>query len=497
MARRDDMQVVELVDGAPATGPADPADPAAGPRPRTRWRRLVVGVLAVVVVAATAQGVVTARERAALARLAELPGVLAPVDADLRVLHPVRIGDGATLSPVATSTFEVGADGAQTVRWFAAGSADPLWTTQVAGPDARLTSTDVVTPATRCTTDAEPGADPSTARRHVCLVSDGATYYDPGTDETETVRATTTSVVVLSTADGSEVARWPLPGGEALAVLPGDLVVVGVSTDDAATNTATGYDLLTGAERWTSELPVPRSTHEGSVQVSRAGDLVAFGPSFSSLVLLDPATGETVRDDLLSGVEAGYGWWSTRLDGTLAVTVSSVGGRDRTTLVAADGDPAKDRRLDGVVLEPSVDDGSLSDLLLTLDRGAVHAWDAATGRARWTSAVGSATTAFVVRGRVYVGIQQGAVALDGGTGVERWHADGVAGMEPGIVLTDGRNLLLPLEGGEGGQPSLAAYDLVDGHEVFRSPYPDGVAEVRAAGRTLVGFDDAGNAVVLG
>jgi outer membrane protein assembly factor BamB len=491
MARRDGMQTVELVDGAP-----EPAhdDPPAPPTSRRRW--LVAAVAAVAVVAAAVQGVVSYRERAELARLATVPGVLAPFDGTLDVVRPVRGDESRWLFETAAARFALGEDGSQTVRWFAADSDDPVWTAQLAGPDARLTSTDEVAAATTCTFDARPGTDPSSARRYVCLVSDGATYYD-GVSEGRTVPATTTSLVVLSTADGSELARWPLDRGEALAVLPGDLVVVGAAVDDD-TAVATGYDLLSGAQRWTSEQQhvTRRPDEQEHVQVEPAGDLVAFGPTFGSLALLDPASGAVVRADLLDGVASGFGSWAVLPDGVLAVVADAVDGSERTTLVAADGDPDEDLTLDGSMMWWSVDDESLADLLLTVDRGTVRAWDAATGSARWKAVVGSVTTVLVLRGRVYVGIQGGVVALDGRTGEEQWHADRAAGTQPGTVLTDGRHLLLPLEGAEGGSV-LAAYDLVDGHEVFRSPYPAGVDQVWAAGRTLIGFDDAGDVMVLG
>src|SRR5262245_59540612 len=98
MARRDDLQEVELVeddDVAPALPPGIPWRAVAR---RLPWRRLVAGAVVVAVAVGMSQWVAATREAAAVARLADLPGVLAPVDDHLTVGRPVAREDLGSLA---------------------------------------------------------------------------------------------------------------------------------------------------------------------------------------------------------------------------------------------------------------------------------------------------------------------------------------------------------------------------------------------------------------
>ena len=77
MVRRGGLQEVELVDGELT------ADAPGRRRAPLRW--VVVGLLVLGVGLAATQGMLTARERAAIAELARVPGVLSPVDETLVV----------------------------------------------------------------------------------------------------------------------------------------------------------------------------------------------------------------------------------------------------------------------------------------------------------------------------------------------------------------------------------------------------------------------------
>src|SRR4051812_40712878 len=86
MVRPAPMQDVELVEH---DDPVEPPAPAPAVTAAQRWRlarRWAPYALVLVLVLAGAQAVDVARDRAALAALRDVPGVVRPVDSDLRVL---------------------------------------------------------------------------------------------------------------------------------------------------------------------------------------------------------------------------------------------------------------------------------------------------------------------------------------------------------------------------------------------------------------------------
>ncbi|WP_315094935.1 PQQ-binding-like beta-propeller repeat protein [uncultured Cellulomonas sp.] len=471
MGRPGDLLEVELED------PSDPDRPT--PRQHRRRWWLVVGVTAVASALVVTQWVVDARENAAVARLAQVPGVLAPVDDVLEVVGTLTPQDTATLTGEAYGVLLRGEDGAQSYRWYEPADEGPGWTAPLVGDPAR--AVDPVDPlaGTRCVPDALRGKP----RRVVCLVRDGGWT---GSDELRTI---TTEVVVLDTADGSVLARWPLERGTELTTLPGDVAVVGLAVRFTSL-VVTAYDALTGHELWTYEEPWADGI--GDLDLFRAGDLVGMAGPTGELTLLSP-DGVVVRDGI-----SGWGWESDPRDGALILRGQPPESTWRTTLVARDGDPDADVTFDGDLLRPVVDDGSAPGLLLTGDV-AVHAWDAGTGAARWTTDVWSTTTALVLRGRVFVTTARELVALDGRSGRVLWRSAGAPGLTPSTLLTDGEHVLVALERTNADAvPAVVAYDPASGTEVLRAPYPDGVIEVGALGRTLIGRDAAsGEQVELG
>ncbi|KQY21341.1 hypothetical protein ASD16_18755 [Cellulomonas sp. Root485] len=479
--RRDTLQDVEL------DGPATAPDPPQGRR--RVW--LGVGALVVVLALAGTQALLSAREDAAAERLQAVPGVLRPVGDTLEVVRRLTDDAAAGLTGEAGGTLSLAEDGVLTYRWLAPG--EPGWARQLL-PATRTGSRDVVVVGgSAC----EPDGAAVDADRIVCLVTDGAQVLS-GNGDVDRRPATTTEIVVLGTADGSVLARWPLEHGTSAASFPGDLVVVASATDD--TLRVTGHDVLTGAVRWTREEPA--TPGGGELAVFHAGDLVAVSTARGALRLLS-RDGAMVRDDLvLVGVdspEQGARWgWSTTPGGDLAILGQSADGRLLSTLVAADGDPAADRTIDGEIVPTPVDDGSVPGLLLTSD-GSVHAWDAGTGRARWSADVPSSTNALVLRGRVYVATTaREVVALDGGSGREVWRSDELVGISPSALLTDGTHVLVATDRTTlTAEPSLVAYDAAGGDLVFRAPYPPHVAELEVLGHTLVGRDQGYEQVQLG
>lgn len=497
MARRGGLQEVELL---------DEHDPLSSPPHRHRRRvrpvAVVVGALVVAGGLVATQWVITARERAAVDALAQVPGVLEPVDETLTVQRRVAAEDAGSLFGRSDGFLDRAADGSQSYTWVDGGDGAG-WTAELLGPTAALAavaSWHVVAGST-CVTDSAPSTDPVPATRVVCLVTDGAYVVDPTTGTgIRRVPATTREVVVLSAADGTVVARWPVEAGEHVALLPDDVVALG--SWSATDITLAGYDALSGEQSWRRTEPVPlgsRLSDDDQLDMSlfRVGDLLGYAGPERSLLLLS-TDGQPVRDldeELGGMVDAG---WVTDQDGRI-ILQSQDADSPSTTFLAPDGDPAGDVTVDGRLVHTVLDDGSVPDLLLTADPD-LRAWDERTGEARWTSdEVVSAHSALVMRGRVFVTTVKGVVALDARTGATTWSVETERRMTVTSIATDAHHLLVTLDPTTpGGEPGLVAYDPVTGHEEFRAPFPDGVTTVGPVQGTLVGMDQATNEyVVLG
>ena len=478
------MQSVELLgeialpDAAPAVEPARP-EPRRG---RIRWWSIaVVGAVALAVLVGT-QTVLDTRQRAADARFAAVPGVVAPVGPTVRVTwRPPDALSGLVLAGVVADGAFVGLsvadDGSQAVVAVDQRTGDVRWSTQVFGADGSRALWLDRRVAGRCALAA--------AHELACLVSNDFRHFDRASSP-PVVRATDTRVVLVDTRDGRMVADRVAPGATSMAVLPG-LAVLGTPGRGV-----TGQDLLTGAERWRYTPPsagedLSQAAFTSAIQVFAAGDLVGVTNPGWSVALLD-ATGELVRKP----VPAVAGYRYDQATGTLALLSTTESGQVRTTIVRT----GRDVDLPGTYLDVSVDDGSVPDLVLTSDV-VLRAWDVRTGRARWTSDETASGPALVLGGRVYVSTMTGTVALDGRTGAIVWRSTVSPGHAPGSLATDGRTILVadqPVAGSE--RSELVAYGLGDGRPVWQAPLPDGIRSSTAVGRVLLGLT-ADGAVVLG
>lgn len=480
MGRRGDVQEVELHDSAV------PDDELPTDLRGSRRRVWLVGVVAVVALAlGVTQWVMTARENAAVARLAQVPGVLGPVDGTLQVVQALTPERTATLTGEAYGALLRAEDGAQSYQWFEPADEGPGWTTPLLDAPAGLEDPSQAYFGSTCATDEASGTGAGDADHVVCLVTDSAYVMSSTGQSGEALETTTTDIVVLDAADGSVLARWPLRDGYGVVVLPGPVAVVDAPSDDG--QVVTGYDPLSGRALWTHEAA---STTRPTSEMFRLGDLVALTDASGELTLLS-SDGAVVRSGIAVPGEAsqGRGWNSDPRRGTVTLFAQASDGTSQSVVVSG-ADPATDLEVDGMPLEVGVDDGSVPGLLLTGDN-AVHAYDASTGAARWTTDVRSMTNALVVRGRVYVTTDREVVAIDGRSGRELWRSDELVGLTSSNLLTDGEHILVPAERtGASGVPALIAYDPASGAEVFRAPYPEGVIEVGALGRTLVGRDAA-------
>ena len=491
MRQRVDMAAVEL-DDEHDDPPSRPAEPQRRHRSR-RW--LLVPAVAAVALLGT-QLVVEARERAAVAALARVPGVVRPVDKDVEVLWtqdpggselwPGLPGDGVLVGLQRTS------DGSQALVAVDELTGERRWATPLA--DAHVDhAAGGLSPVGGC--HPEPGG----TGRVVCLVTDAYLAYRES--ENVLVPSETSRVVVADLADGSVVAEGEAPGAVAFAALPGAVALAVPQADGSLVVTST--DVLTGREQWQTVVPpAGDEPDEGgfvdrSTTLARAGEGIAVVTAGRRMTLLDGADGS-----VLSKVDAGDGFVTDSAQGTVAVFTLDDEGRVSTTLLGGGGPEIV---LPGRLARVTVDDGSVPGLVLTVG-SKVHAYDRSTGNDRWDVGHGLSGGVLVVRGRVYLSTPDGVVALDGSTGEELWRAPVLPGRTMGDLVTDGLHVLSaqqrPDEPGTvtalndwPGVGELVAYRFDDGAEDWRVDLPGTLLGVASVGHTLMGWGSG--AAVLG
>ena len=266
------MQQVEVVDDDHLVAAA--AEPQAVGRGRVWWAVLLVVTLVLV----GTQLVLAARDRTASARLAQLPGVLAPVEADVGARWRVDAADVEVLTEgteVDGSLIGVrtGQDGAQSVVALDRRTGAERWTTPLADADAVLAQRGARASRTVCAP--VPGAEEAEPLV-ACLVSDALLGTSARGRQTLSRPPTTSRVVVVDAADGRVVADRTAPAALTFALLDG-LVVVADPGDDGHAD-VTAQDLLTGEVRWRHRSPRPELDRAGDVsgfEVLALGDRVA------------------------------------------------------------------------------------------------------------------------------------------------------------------------------------------------------------------------------
>lgn len=408
------MTVVELDD-------APPERPAAARRPRARlpWLLAAAGVVVALV---TAQLVLDARERARLAGLADVPGVLAPLDGPPRTLWTVAAdaeGDQPSwpTEPVAGTTVVVRrVAGDRTVRGMDARTGEVRWSTPL---------------------PLEPGASPALPPATWCEAVGRSGVVRCESQFPAGTRTVTTSFL-LDLADGRLLRQ--VDGAEQ-SVVAGDLLVVGTSrrADTDVAWTLAAQDPRTGEQVWSTSLPAVRRVERvnlGSQVVGVTASLVAAGgrvmlteSGHVTVLAPDGAVERTIQVGL-------DGWTTLTPDGTVGWSpYGAMAPAPRLWL--PDGTQVD---ADGYPVTPDVDDGSAPGLLWVEDSDdrELVVMDAATGRTLWRA---PATTAPVVLdGTVYAGTATGAAAWDARTGRQRWRTE--VGRQAGLVVTDGRSLLV-------------------------------------------------------
>lgn len=445
---RSAMHDVELLegDGPPGEEPA----PTRPRRARTWWA--VVAAAALVVGGALAvqhRSDAAADERAA--RLAQVPGVLAPADGSLRPLWRLE-------QPQAAVTYGGAADGVLLggtsagdgfdLHGVDAATGDVLWRTPVEVPvDETLWSWCHPVRDADGRDLAVCTAGPDAPAASIALSSRTVWTVEPRTGEILTSRRVRGDSTVLVTADQLVVAESP----------------------DTGVWRVQSLDPSSGEPRWTFTPPIPR-THADFSQPQLLDDgtgdvLVSLG---GHLWLLDGAGTPLVDRTTPDGT-----WWVTLRAGTSLGRSFSGGGADGLALLP-------DRTTVPIGEQPVYvfpDDGTAPDALFTLDTRAEGTWlvarSAESGDQRWTVRE-NALTSLLVEGTLYIGTSDSIIALDPATGDVRWRRD--VGHAVDQMSTDGDDLVVVAP-----PTTVAAYSRHDGHPTWTADLADQLGGLASVG----------------
>jgi len=424
---RTSMTEVDLQDGGAAT---DPAPDRPSVLRRYRWWALGL-VVALVATAVVVQQRGDARAADRLAVLAQVPGVLAPLDAHVAARWTLPADQASVVygRPVAGVLLggSSGADGFH-LQGVDAASGRLLWRTPVDVPNdetlwswCRPVTSSSGTPLAVCT------AGPDAPAALIALSSRTVWTVDPTTGTVLTSRRVRGNSTILVTDD-----QLLMTSG----TVDGDWDVTSVDPSDGGARWS--YRLPRG-QRGTGQVqPQLLDAGSGRVLASMAGQASVLDRSGRALTTLstDPGT-----------------WWVALRSGAQIGRGSSAGTGPRSVLLLPDLTTVAVSEQPVAV---TIDDGSAPDVLLTRseDGSALVARSVTTGGALWRAALEVRST-IVVQGSVYVGTSTGIVALDAGTGAVRWTRDLDRPVE--TLSTDGDDLVTVVP-----PTSLAAYSRLDG-----------------------------------
>ncbi len=485
-------------DGArPARTGAD-TTPGTG---RRSGRRLLL-VVGFVLALAAAGALDAGRAREGTDRLADVPGLLAPIDAPPREAWRAAGGAWGTVAAdrgLVLATVLTPAGSTLTATEVATGA--PLWSAavpEVSGTrDVACVTVDTTAPPGP---DDDAREDPAVATHVVCrlLTPTGRTAAGD--------RLGTSLLVVLDARTGVRVAERPLGSTmSTLAVAGPDLLLVELQPDGHGT--VLREDPVTGSVLWSfrtsrplpdlgAGLPVPTARVQhglvavdgpGAWALTSAGALL--GEWYPRGTRLPPGVRRAVDLTVLPGGRFAVTDATTHDDGVRAapsVVTAGTTGAGSTPSADAASDAPEVLTIPGRILVPVVDDGSAPDVLLTVPFGDGHvvAVDADSGRELWRAETRVGTRAVLLDRRLVVGTAGGVRALDVRSGQVRW-ATGPDVVPSGPdLLTDGEVVLVPVRQPDR-RPALVALGITDGDERWRSPVRAGVLELRALdGRAL-------------
>ena len=419
-----------------------------------------------------------AYERHRLAGLADVPGVVGPLDGPPHALWAGLRPDSATyeVGGVLVGTWRSETEGAL-VRGLDAQTGTRVWSLPVAGPHAW---------GDQCAL-ADGAVDGPHRAMLACVVVDEAPA--PPVDHPDTsTRATTVHVAVVDPRTGHVLATYPATPTDTISSLGTD-IAIGSVVDGRSE--VTRFDPRTGRTVWTAH---PTSTSAPDValtgaSVSSSGDglVVDAGTQVWEL----SAAGAVVHEwsglpnDDVRSIRTTPGWHILR------TTYAQSGGGSSTTDLTTGATIVTPP---GQQVMTGTDDGSAPLLLLT-SGAALTAWDLATGELRWTTD-GVVSAVVVLEGTVY-SVGAGVLrAQDAATGAVRWTVR-VGAAASASLETDGRSLLV-LDAAAGSDGSLLrAVDLQDGSSRWTSSLTGSPGPMLVLAHRLFTTTDDGHMVALG
>lgn len=415
-------------------------------------------VLVVLAVATTMPAVAHARaERTRLADLADVRGVLAPIDGPVRELWVAPY-------PIQPWTFDVGgvligarlrfdSPGGTVATGVDAQTGEELWSVTLDSQPGGYT---------RCVLAGGPATGPDRAVL-VCVVVDKTEVVRPAESAAPDEPAAL-HLAVIDSRSGAVLRELPFGPTDALSEFGADVAVVAMGAPAAGGDAGGGVDARggnevrridprTGKTLWSAFVPASDGlAYSASVQPLGDRLVVSAGAQVSVL----SASGRVLR----SWADLGA------TDGRLTQAIAS--GRVLRWNYAGNAPSAITDLETGATFEPAggdvplqgVDDGSAGPILLTGGLS-MTAWDVETGERQWRQA-GPVSEALIIDGRVY-SIRDGAVrAQDADSGEQRWAVDVPWGLES--FATDGTSLLVLGRTEDGTGSTVRALDLDDGSE---------------------------------
>jgi hypothetical protein len=446
-------------------------------------RRLGVGLAVAVAVVAGSSTVQAWQERAGLAALSTVPGVVPRVTAQPEIAWTLESGqlrDSSDETLLVDST-----DGSGTAAVDVA-SGEVLWRSRDAGPGSGWTDCRFLR-ADRARSFWGAGLVDGAADEVLCAHRG----LRSGPELIGSVPELATLVQVLDARTGAVRAERAVAGESVLVETIGDDVVL--AGHDA--------DGLSEVVRWDPRSDVDRWTYRGDVGGGRTGAGFGAWVAGEHLVLQDGAGARLLSlDDGVVVPETAAGRVVLPIvDLADGATVEIVGllGPGTSAVVVREAHGAVRLELEGWYGGPPVLDPRTPVLLVTGPGGDLTAHDVLDGAVRWTRPDGTAATAplptwqpdtpLVLVGDVLVLTSAGQVeAVDAQEGTALWTVEELEVSAYG-ALTDGRSVVLPArDRPSGGAPGLlVALDLRDGSEVWRVPLPEPGVAVRQAGEMLV------------
>ncbi len=444
----------------------------------------------VVALAATASSVIqVVRERARLAHLDGVPGVVSPI------VGPVNELWATDRQPDLAGAREIGGVLVDTWReptGTVARGIDPQTGLEVWSRPLERTGSH----ASRCVVADGPVSGPDRAVL-VCLVVDAVTTAADAAGSAEGViggavdaRSVPTQVHldVLDPRTGAVLSTLPAAPTVTIAGMAADIVVSSALPGGAE---VARVDPRTGRARWTVDVTSP--TVDGTEAQAPAVEVFGDHVEVDAGAQVWDLSGSGVVLAHWSGLPTTTTWstWRTTGGHLLRATFTPFGDDVTVTDLTTGARIVTAGTVRGLV---GVDDGSAPDLLL-VGGARLTAWDLATGAERW-QVEGAADSVVVLGGTVY-SVSSGALrAVDAETGAVRWTSRNHYGPTP-TLETDGQTLYVATLSASSVDSTLRAVNPSDGSIVWTSPLTGGsVSLLELAGR-LFTTTPGGRLVALG